>query len=194
MGDTLAPGIAVVVVVIFFVMAMAVPFITTASREPVQAWRRVAVAASAAGYAAALVAYTILPLPAAAEMERRCADGAGAQAQWVPLHFVVDLGQEAGSGVVGLLFDPVLRQVLLNIVLFVPLGYGLRMLGSWSSPAIVAIALACSAVIEVSQGTGLWFIYDCAYRVMDVDDVLANTAGAATGLTLAIWVRAKLSR
>ncbi len=71
------------------------------------------------------------------------------------------------------------------MALFVPLGFLLWRLvpgGAWGA---LAVAVACSLSIEVTQGTGLWFIYDCAYRVFDVDDVLANTLGAALGLALA---------
>ncbi|CAN5498190.1 hypothetical protein BH23ACT6_BH23ACT6_14920 [soil metagenome] len=196
MGDTLAPGVAVVVVVAFFVLAMAVPFIATQARASVELWRGVSVLAAVVAYVAALLAYTVLPLPSTTAMERRCAQGRGAEAQLVPLHFLADVGRDAASEGLSLLADPVLGQVMLNVALFVPLGFGLRLLRGMSTGAIVATAVASSAVIEVSQGTGLWFVYDCAYRVMDVDDVLANTLGAAAGLAVALWVqgrRAKLT-
>ena len=183
MVDALAPGLAVVVLVAFFVLAMAVPFVATGSRAAVDLWRPVALLAAVVAYAAVLIAYTALPLPSGQEMQRRCAEGRGAEAQLTPFRFVLDIGDSAAaSEALWLVTDPVLGQVLANVLLFVPLGAGLRLLGDLSSRKIMAIALGCSLAIEVSQGTGLWFVYDCAYRVMDVDDVVANTVGAAVGL------------
>lgn len=42
-----------------------------------------------------------------------------------------------------------------------------------------------SLLIETTQYTGLWGIYDCGYRAADVDDLLTNTAGALVGALVA---------
>ena len=49
------------------------------------------------------------------------------------------------------------------------------------------LGLLLTLAIETTQGTALWGVYDCAWRVGDVDDVLANTLGALVG---ALWPRA----
>lgn len=74
--------------------------------------------------------------------------------------------------------------LLLNVLLFVPVGALLAKLlrGRWW--AAVLVAGLCSAVIEVVQSRWL-------ERVGDVDDLVANTVGAALG-ALAITLRRRL--
>jgi uncharacterized RDD family membrane protein YckC len=45
----------------------------------------------------------------------------------------------------------------------------------------MAIGFGVSLLFELTQLTGLWFIYPCAYRLFSVDDLILNTAGAAIG-------------
>ncbi|WP_158628641.1 VanZ family protein [Saccharopolyspora rhizosphaerae] len=74
-----------------------------------------------------------------------------------------------------------LEQFVCNIALFVPLGALLR-----RAPPVAALTgTGLSVFIEVTQLTGLWFRFPCPVRVFDVDDVIANTAGAALGNLLA---------
>ncbi|MDI2028469.1 VanZ family protein [Saccharopolyspora sp. TS4A08] len=68
-------------------------------------------------------------------------------------------------------------QFACNVVLFVPLGALLRR----APPVAVLAGAGLSVFIEVTQLTGLWFRFPCPVRVFDVDDVLANTLGAALG-------------
>lgn len=186
MLDRLAPGFAIVGVVALFVLVMAAPFIATSAQSTRAGVVRAGKVAAVLSYSAAVVAYTVLPLPSAESMQQRCASGeGGAGIQLMPFHFVTQVGTNQSAGGLALLEDPALWQVALNVALFVPLGFLLWRLvpgGAWGA---LAVAVACSLSIEVTQGTGLWFIYDCAYRVFDVDDVLANTLGAALGLALA---------
>lgn len=191
--DMIGTGVAAVVVIFVFVMVMAVPFIATSARSPGAATRRAARVAFACAYAGAVVAYTVLPLPTGESAQGRCASGGGAlNAQLIPFHFLVNPGASTGLALV----NPFMAwQVVLNVALFIPLGaiviFGLRR----SAVVAVAVAFVCSLVIETSQLTGLWFIYDCAYRLFDVDDIMANTLGAGLGAAMALrWrARAKLS-
>ncbi len=189
--ERLAPGVAVVAVVSLFVLLMAVPFIATGAQSARVGFVRAAKVAAVASYAAAVVAYTVLPLPSAESMQRRCASGdGGAGIQLVPFHFVTQVDRDASLGSFAILGDPALWQVALNIALFVPLGFLLSRLFPGRPWLAVGIAVACSLSIEITQVTGLWFIYDCAYRVFDIDDVLANALGAAVGLALAAYYAA----
>jgi glycopeptide antibiotics resistance protein len=72
-------------------------------------------------------------------------------------------------------------QLALNIVLFVPLGV---LVCNRSRPAVLPAALAgfaLSLLVELTQLTGVWFVYPCAYRHFDVDDVIFNTIGTVVG-------------
>lgn len=101
-------------------------------------------------------------------------------------------GQVSGplaSGVASLLRDPVLLQLALNLLLFVPLGFFLRLILRRGVVVAGLVGLAVSLLIETTQLTGVWGLYDCAYRLFDVDDLAINTAGAVVGsLVSALFV------
>ncbi|MEV4686779.1 VanZ family protein [Microbacterium sp. LWH3-1.2] len=84
--------------------------------------------------------------------------------------------------------DPAVLQLLLNVLLFVPLGFFLRVLGGRGVITALVAGLGLSGFVEVSQLTGVWGLYPCAYRVFDVDDLLTNTLGAVLGSLLALAV------
>lgn len=80
-----------------------------------------------------------------------------------------------------LLSSPSLFQLLYNVLLFVPMGLLLRR--SFRRPLwrIVLAAFLVSMVIELTQGTGVFGTYRCAYRMLDVGDLFANVSGAFLG-------------
>ncbi|MCO1657137.1 ElyC/SanA/YdcF family protein [Pseudonocardia humida] len=130
-------------------------------------------------YGVALWTYTILPLPQATV--EWCAQHA-VHAQLHPLQFVADVRAQATGGLLG---NAALRQVVLNVALFVPLGILARAMGRWSLGRIALVGFATSSLVEFTQLTGNWGLYPCAYRVFDVDDLLVNTVGALLGGLLA---------
>lgn len=145
-------------------------------------FRRLLGAAAVSVYAVALVAYTLLPLP---EARANCAGGV-TTAEWIPGHSIGDILRETeGLSLAATLTSRATLQVVLNVALFVPFGMIARRY--WNRGPVVSILLggALSVLIEATQFTGVWGLYDCAYRVADVDDVIANTAGAAIGVLLA---------
>ena len=79
--------------------------------------------------------------------------------------------------------------MLLNVALFVPLGMLVRHLALRGRTIGILVGtlagLLVSLLVELTQLTGDWFLYPCAYRLFDVDDLLANTAGAVVGTVLA---------
>ncbi|MER7010326.1 VanZ family protein [Saccharopolyspora sp. NPDC000359] len=71
--------------------------------------------------------------------------------------------------------------MVLNVALFVPLAMFVRHMFGRGAAVTAGIGLAVSLLIEVTQLTGVWFLYPCAYRLFDVDDLMANGLGALAG-------------
>ncbi|QKV94452.1 VanZ family protein [Streptomyces sp. NA02950] len=138
-------------------------------------------------YALTAVCLTVVPLP------RRTADmctrfSAFARPQWTPGNTVADIWKEAHHKVTPgalVLQNPAVAGALLNLLLLVPLGVFLRYHVRCGPRATVAVGLASSLFFELTQWSGVWGLYDCPYRLFDVDDLLTNTAGAAAGWLLA---------
>jgi glycopeptide antibiotics resistance protein len=132
-----------------------------------------AILVTAAVYALALWTYTLLPLPA--EDTYRC--------QGSQLRLFGSLGavRLPDDGPASLLRDPAFLQIALNVLLFVPLGYFLRAVLRRGVVVATVLGLGVSLLIELTQRTGVWNLYDCAYRLFDVDDLVVNTLGATVG-------------
>ena len=126
-------------------------------------------------YAFGLIAYTLLPPPVS--LQEACVD----VVQLRPLRFVSDILAYGIGGVGEVLRNRAVWQILLNIVLFLPLGAFVRHATRWPVWAVALIAAGVSAFIEVTQLTGLYGLASCPYRVFDVDDLLVNTLGGALG-------------
>lgn len=144
-------------------------------------------AAAASVYVVALVAYTLLPLPPVAEV---CADGTrGGILQLHPFFAVTDIAHLIGRwGLVSNQVVVAVLQVVMNVVLFIPLGLLLRGFARRSVLTSTLAGLAVSLLIEVTQYTGDWGLYPCGYRIADVDDLMTNTLGALIGALLAARV------
>lgn len=76
-----------------------------------------------------------------------------------------------------------LRTSLLNVLLMMPLGFGLPLLTNWGFTRVVVVGGLFSIAIELLQlVTGL--IAQVTFRIADTNDVIFNTAGAAVGYAL----------
>ncbi|WP_162602538.1 VanZ family protein [Nocardioides daejeonensis] len=132
----------------------------------------------AAIYGLALWCYTMLPLP---DEGYACVGR-----QLTPGATIHEIDPVRGQGWATLFRDPAFLQVALNLVLFLPLGYYVRRVLGRGVVVATLVGLGVSLTIEVTQASGLWFLYPCAYRLFDVDDLIVNTAGAAIGSVLAV--------
>ncbi|MFG6402381.1 VanZ family protein [Microbacterium sp. P04] len=139
--------------------------------------------AAALVYFWAIWTYTLLPLPDPTTF--RCA-GVNLDL-WAFVGDVRGAARRPGPFIT----DPAILQLLLNVVLFAPLGFFLRVLGGRGVIVAFLVGLGVSVFVETTQLTGDWGIYDCAYRVFDVDDMLTNTVGAVCGSLLALAVPAR---
>ena len=146
-------------------------------------WRRTITTATAAIYGFGLFSYTMLPLPSS--RDEFCRPGV-AIPQLVPGRFLDDFKLAIMErGLSGFATSFTLWQVLFNIILFMPLGI---LAVRWLRGNIITgvlLGFAASLAIELTQYTGIWGLYTCAYRVADVDDLFTNTAGALLGAVIA---------
>ncbi len=170
-------AVMAVVLGLLVVPLVFIPYVAWSYRKGAIGPGHALLSAAAVVYGMALWTYTILPLPRPEELS---CDGS-IRAQLIPFQFLADIHWAAGLGAVT---DPALWQVVLNVLLFVPFGVFVRHLLGWSPGRVIVAGAAVSVLIELTQLTGNWWTYPCAYRLFDTDDLLANTAGAALGLAL----------
>jgi glycopeptide antibiotics resistance protein len=140
-----------------------------------------AILVTSAIYALAMWTYTLLPMPvdgtfACKESQLRVLGSLG----------LIDVPDRGGP--LTLLREPAFLQVVLNVLLFVPLGFFIRVILHRGVVVATVAGLALSLLIELTQRTGVWNLYSCAYRLFDVDDLIVNTLGATIGSLLSILV------
>ena len=71
--------------------------------------------------------------------------------------------------------------LVFNVFLTVPLGFFLRYLFGFDFKKTFLAGLLTALFYEISQITGIFFIYPRPYRFFDVDDLMINTLGAVVG-------------
>ena len=77
--------------------------------------------------------------------------------------------------------ESVFLEPVFNILLVVPLGIYLRYYFKQSLWKVVGWSFALSLFFELTQLSGVYFIYPHAYRLFDVNDLLHNTLGGLIG-------------
>lgn len=133
-----------------------------------------------------LTAYflVILPLPTMEEV----ANLTTARVQLVPFAFVGDFIRESSfqitqvSTYLKALTEPCFYVVAYNVLLTLPFGLYLRYYFNCSRKKAVFLTFCLSLFFEVTQLTGLYFIYSRGYRLFDVDDLIVNTFGGMLGV------------
>ena len=71
--------------------------------------------------------------------------------------------------------------IVFNIIMLMPLGFFMRALYRLDVRRAVLIGFGVSLFFELTQLSGLFFIYPRPYRVFDVDDLIQNTLGVYLG-------------
>lgn len=74
--------------------------------------------------------------------------------------------------------------LVFNVFLTVPLGFFLRYLFKLPMKKVLLFGFLTAMLYEVTQLTGLFFIYPRPYRFFDIDDLTINTFGAFVGYVL----------
>jgi len=140
------------------------------------------------GSSVALAAFTVFPLPDPGTLQ--CTGGTMSsywQTEWFgSIGLIGDAWVSVGFPAV--LSTSALLQVAFNVLLFVPYGFFMHQVTRWKGLTVVGVGLGTSALIEITQGTGVFGLYPCPYRLLDVDDLIVNTLGAAMGVLLSTAV------
>lgn len=77
--------------------------------------------------------------------------------------------------------NPVVYEALFNVILTLPFGIYLHYYYECSFKKTIFYSFCFSLFFELTQLTGLYFIYPRGYRVFDVDDLILNTLGGVIG-------------
>ncbi len=83
------------------------------------------------------------------------------------------------------LLQPTAYTVYFNLLLFLPLGVYLRKYFQVTFLKTLLAGFLLSLFFELTQLTGLYGVYPRPYRIFNVDDLMVNTLGAATGFLIA---------
>jgi glycopeptide antibiotics resistance protein len=135
-------------------------------------------------YFSGVIAYTIFPLP---DLTPQWCAANPRPFNWDPIIYFKDMYHHlAGKSLLVWLRSWDVMQMVLNIVLFMPLGLITRQLYGFRVWQTGLLGLALSFGIETTQWSGNWGLAECAYRFADVNDLITNTSGAFLGAALAL--------
>ncbi len=126
----------------------------------------------------------ILPLPEIEKVAKLTAP----RTQLYPFKFIYDFVMELPTikvsglkDIVKILTLPHFYIPLYNIILTMPFGMYLKYKFNLNIKKVALFTFLLSLFFELTQLTGLYFIYPRGYRLFDVDDLLLNTLGGIVG-------------
>ena len=128
----------------------------------------------------------ILPLPPIDEVAHYTTP----TMQLVPFQFIVEWINETHivwndiHTYIEIINNPVIYQVLYNILMTLPFGIYLRYYFKRNLLETIACTFLLSLFFELTQLTGLYGIYPRAYRLFDIDDLIINTLGGLLGYAI----------
>jgi len=105
----------------------------------------------------------------------------------IPFGFIKDIINETSftlndfSTYIKAFTEPCIYTVVLNIFMTIPFGMYLRYYFQCNKKRTLILSFLLSLFFELTQLTGLYFIYPYQYRVFDVDDLITNTLGGVIG-------------
>lgn len=128
----------------------------------------------------------ILPLPSINEVTKL-----KTEVQLIPFSFVNDIINTVKFDIkdintyINIFQNPFVYQAIYNLLLTVPFSIFLRYYFDCKFKKTVFMTFLLSLFFELTQLTGLYFIYPHAYRLFDVDDLIINTFGGVFGYLIA---------
>ena len=169
---------------IVLVIMLPAAFVSYRRRGRAGGWATV-VFYSFAFYLLAIAMQTVIPLPANGDY---CTGHTYASSpQLRPFYFIEVIQQRARGhwSPSAIIHNPVIWSTALNIVMLAPLGLFLRYAQRMRMLPTLLAGFGISLFFELTQLTGLWFVYPCPYRLFSVDDLILNTAGVLVGWLIA---------
>lgn len=109
----------------------------------------------------------------------------------IPLHFISEIFSLSTFSVSDFatyfptLKNPVVYEAVFNVFLTVPFGVYLHYYFEFDFKKTLFYSFCLTLFFELTQLSGLYFIYPRGYRVFDVDDLILNTLGGVIGYLLA---------
>lgn len=130
----------------------------------------------------------ILPLPSIEEVQALTTP----RTQLIPFTFISDIIKDSKivldepSTYLSILHNNSFLQVLFNLFMTVPFGMYLRYYFKCNLKKTLLLTFCLSLFFELTQLSGLYFIYPRSYRLFDVDDLIINTSGGVLGYFIVI--------
>ena len=106
---------------------------------------------------------------------------------FIPFNFVKDFLRETSliitdtSTYIKAIKEPCFYVAVFNIFMTIPFGMYLHYYFKFSFKKTLLYSMLLSLFFEITQGTGLYFIYPNPYRLCDIDDIILNTTGGLVG-------------
>ena len=125
----------------------------------------------------------ILPLPKIADVHTSYSQ----MINLIPFAFIGDFIRESPfnlfrlSTYIQTIKDPTFYVPMFNILMLIPFGMYLRYYFKFSLKRVIIFTALLSLFFELTQLSGLYFIYDSPYRICDIDDIIQNTTGGLLG-------------
>lgn len=114
----------------------------------------------------------------------------GPHFNFIPFSFIKDFINETSlvlsnpSTYLTAIKEPCFYVVVFNIFMTIPFGMYLHYYFKCDFKKTVFYTFLLSLFFEITQGTGLYFIYPNPYRLCDIDDLILNTTGGIVGFGL----------
>lgn len=125
----------------------------------------------------------ILPLPKISEVAKLTTP----RTQLIPFTFITDFINHSSfnltnpSTYITAIKEMYFYGPVFNIILTIPFGIFLRYFFKCNIKQTILYSFLLSLFFELTQLTGLYFIYPRGYRLFDVDDLILNTLGGTLG-------------
>ena len=137
-------------------------------------------------YLMTLYFLVILPLPSIEKVQHMIR----VKPILIPFSFIRNIIRETSfvwnnpSTYLKALIDPCIYTVIFNIIMTIPFGMYLRYYFKCDLKKTIKYSFLLSLFFELTQLTGLYYIYPKPYRVFDVDDLMMNALGGYLGYLL----------